>query len=80
MSLDDDLGKMSPPELIAEVKRLRAGIRKHRDAQGHNLCWYVPELWKLLPDKKVLPEPDPPPTTEFLEHCAAYRRSLDRGE
>ncbi len=46
---DYDLQGMSKDELIAEVKRLRAGIRTHRDARGHNLCWYVPELWGLSP-------------------------------
>ena len=57
--LDDDLMCMSQRELFEEVVRLRAGIRQHRDATGHNLCWWVPELWNLLPEKQI-PEPQVP--------------------
>jgi hypothetical protein len=75
--LDCDTHYMGRDELAAEVKKLRSGIRAHRDAKGHNLCWYVPELWNLLPDK-VHPTPEAPPTEEFLQHCAAYRASLNK--
>jgi hypothetical protein len=74
--MDNDLESMSLEELRAEVKKLRAGIRQHRDASGHNLCWYSPELWYLLPEK-VEPNPEVPPTEEFLHHCRLYRLSLD---
>ena len=33
---EDDLEGMSRAELIAEVRRLRSGIREHRDASGHS--------------------------------------------
>ena len=48
--------------LIAEVMRLRAGIRAHRDSSGHNLCWHHPQLWNLLPEPipKDLAVPDWP--------------------
>ena len=49
--LDGDLGAMSREQLIGEVKRLRAGIRRHRDASGHDLCWHHPKLWGVLPEK-----------------------------
>jgi hypothetical protein len=75
--MNDDLDQMNIDELKAEVMRLRAGIRQHRDAKGHNLCWYVPELWDLLPDKITL-EPDVPDTEEFLNCCKLYRLSLDK--
>jgi hypothetical protein len=42
--------KMKREELILEVKKLREGIRKHRDSTGHDLCWHHPELWGLLPE------------------------------
>ena len=29
---------MTREQLMAEAKRLRAGIRKHRDSSGHELC------------------------------------------
>lgn len=73
--MDEDLTYMCVEELRAEVRKLRWGIRNHRDAAGHNLCWYVPELWNLLPEKLV-PSPEVPPKDEFLTCCKAYRDSL----
>ncbi|CAM6004245.1 unnamed protein product [Sphagnum balticum] len=63
-------------ELKEEVLKFQDGIRKHRDASGHNLCWYVPELWDILPDK-LDPKPEIPSTQEFLRCCKVYRASLD---
>jgi hypothetical protein len=63
-------------ELKKEVAKLQDGIRKHRDASGHNLCWFVPELWDLLPDKKEI-KLSVPPKDEFLSCCRIYRDSLD---
>ena len=74
--LDDDLGAMSRDELTTEIKRLRAGIREHRDSSGHDLCWHHPRLWGLLPEKTD-PLPIVPPWPEFLAGCLNYRRSLD---
>ena len=74
--MDEDLTSMSREQLVAEIVRLRAGIRNHRDSSGHELCWYVPELWNLLPEK-ILPTPRVPTENEFLRRCAEYRRSLD---
>lgn len=74
--LDQDVDAMSTAELRMEVFRLRKGIRQHRDATGHNLCWHVPELWDLLPDK-VEPRPQVPPRAEFLAKCEEYHRSLN---
>ncbi len=48
--MDSDLESMHKEQLIAEVKKLRAGIREHRDCSGHDLCWYQPDLWSLLPE------------------------------
>jgi hypothetical protein len=56
--------------------RLRLGIRAHRDARGHELCWHHPALWGLLPERTD-PLPDVPAWPEFLEGCLRYRRSLD---
>ena len=74
--LDDDLDSMSRGELVLEVKRLRAGIREHRDSSGHNLCWHHPQLWGLLPEK-VEPDIAVPPWPKFLRGCLHYRQSLD---
>lgn len=75
--MDEDLETLSREALIAEVKRLRDGIRAHRDSTGHDLCWHHPDLWGLLPEP--LPEslavPDWP---QFLRGCIRYRQSLDQ--
>lgn len=76
-SIDKDLDSMSKKDLATEAKKLRAGIRQHRDASGHNLCWYVPELWNLLPEK-IEPKPKVPELPEFMHHCAVYRLSLNK--
>jgi hypothetical protein len=49
--MDTDLDTMSRDQLIAEVKKLRHGIRAHRDTSLHELCWHHPALWNLLPEK-----------------------------
>jgi hypothetical protein len=74
---DDDLLNLTREELIAEVARLRAGIRAHRDSSGHDLCWHHPQLWGLLPEPipNDLAVPDWP---EFLRGCIRYRQALDR--
>ena len=63
--------------LVAEVIRLRAGIRKHRDSSGQELCWHHPELWALLPEKSD-PLPSVPAWPQFLRGCLTYRESLDQ--
>ena len=75
--MDDDLATMDRTALIAEAKRLRAGIRKHRDSSGQDLCWHHPELWGLLPDGPGA-MPTVPDWPEFMEGCVRYRASLDR--
>jgi hypothetical protein len=49
--MDDDLEMMTREQLIGEARRLRTGIRVHRDGTGHALCWHHPALWGLLPEK-----------------------------
>lgn len=74
--MDSDLGAMTREQLIEEVKKLRAGIRMHRDTSGHDLCWYHPHLWALLPEPAdhVPTVPDWP---QFMRGCVKYRESLD---
>lgn len=74
--MDSDLEDMSHDELIAEVRKLRNGIREHRDSTGHNLCWHHPALWGLLPEKSD-PVPVVPEWPQFLAGCIRYRTSLD---
>lgn len=75
--MDEDLETLSREALIAEVKRLRRGIREHRDSSGHDLCWHHPQLWGLLPER-VDPEIAVPPWPKFLRGCVKYRQSLER--
>jgi hypothetical protein len=75
--MDEDLLALDRAQLIAEVERLRAGIRQHRDSSGHELCWHHPQLWALLPEKTD-PLPTVPAWPQFLRGCLKYRESLDR--
>ena len=75
--MDDDLVSLDRDALIAEVKKLRTGIRQHRDATGHDLCWHHPDLWDLLPEKTE-PSIAVPPWPRFMRGCIQYRQSLDR--
>ena len=76
MKVDEDLDTMGREQLIAEARRLRAGIRAHRDSTGHALCWHHPALWGLLPEQTD-PQPTVPTWPEFLRGCLQYRQSLD---
>jgi hypothetical protein len=75
-NLDADLDIMNREELLEQVKALRAGIREHRDSSGHELCWHHPKLWGLLPEK-IEPSIMVPEWPEFIQRCAAYRKSLE---
>ena len=75
--MDEDLETMSREQLIAEVRKLRAGIRTHRDSTGQDLCWHHPALWGLLPERTD-PVPAVPAWPEFLRGCLQYRQSLDQ--
>ena len=72
--MDEDLERLSREALIAEVKRLRQGIREHRDSSGHDLCWHHPQLWGLLPER-VDPEIAVPP---WPSSCAAASSTVSR--
>ena len=75
--MDEDLQQMSKDQLIEEIKKLRAGIREHRDSTGQELCWHHPELWSLLPEKIEL-KISVPDWPEFMKGCIRYRSSLDQ--
>lgn len=74
--MDADLDALSREQLVAEVKKLRQGVRAHRDTTGHYLCWHHPEMWSLLPEKTD-PLPTVPAWPQFLAGCIRYRQSLD---
>jgi hypothetical protein len=74
--IDDDLERMTRDELVAEARKLRAGIRAHRDTDLHELCWHHPDLWSLLPEQQD-PLPTVPAWPQFMRGCIRYRQSLD---
>src|SRR5687768_14530794 len=74
--MDEDLDQMSRERLAAEVKKLRDGIRAHRDSSDHELCWHHPALWGLLPERSD-PLPTVPEWPQFMRGCIRYRQSLD---
>jgi hypothetical protein len=57
-----------------EIVKLRAGIRKQRDATGHDLCWWS-ELWGLLPEAATV-KPKLPPRKEFIAKCGEFHSKL----
>jgi hypothetical protein len=75
--MDQDLDTLTREQLIAEVKRLRAGIRAHRDSTAQELCWHHPQLWGLLPERSD-PQPVVPGWPQFMRGCVRYRQSLDQ--
>ena len=75
--MDDDLDQMSHEELLVAARRMRAGIRAHRDRSGHELCWHHPDLWALLPDAAP-PDLLVPEWPQFMRGCVRYRASLDQ--
>ncbi len=76
MAMDQDLDNLTREELVANVKKLRAAIREHRDASLHDLCWYQPKLWGLLPENSSI-EVRVPTREKFLKGCEIFRNSLD---
>lgn len=74
--MDEELRLMNKDQLIEEIKKLRMGIREHRDSTGHNLCWHHPKLWSLLPEKTNA-KISVPEWSKFMKGCIQYRQSLD---
>lgn len=74
--MDTDLERMSREQLVEEVRKLREGIRTHRDSTLDELCWHHPALWGLLPEQTD-PVPVVPDWPQFIRGCVKYRQSLD---
>lgn len=66
---DDDVLAMTPPQLRAEVMRLRRAFRKELDNTGNRRCWV--NLLKELPEGRCI-TPLSLPRDTFLRNCAAY--------
>lgn len=61
--------------LEARIAILEDAIRKHRDAQGHEMCWENDlELYQVLKDK-IETDHRPPSRCEFRQKCREYYES-----
>ena len=52
--MDEDLANLSRDALIAEVRRLRDGIRKHRDSSGQELAGIIRRFGRCCPNERTL--------------------------
>lgn len=59
---------------LAEVERLKAAIRNHRDQRGDSRCWLDDaELYGVLGDPESRAQDSSlPPRDEFLESCRRF--------
>ena len=78
IAIDDDLAGMSRDQLAEEVRKLRDGIRKHRDSTGQELCWRHPELYGAFSRRRRTRSRVVPEWPQFLEGCLKYRQSPGR--
>lgn len=76
MNPDIDIEFMSRERLKKEISKLRMAIRKDRDSTDHDLCWYKPELWLLLPEKTFPNNITLPSKEEFLGKCNEYHSKV----
>ena len=74
--MDEDLEVMTHEQLMAETRRLRAGIRAHRDSTEQALGRQHPALWGLLPEQADA-LPTVPTWQEFLRDCLRDREAMD---
>lgn len=74
--MDNDLENMTVEQLKEEVRILRTSLRTLRDYTGHDLCWFNPEIWNVLPEK-TQPHPVVPDWCEFMHQCANFRKTLE---
>lgn len=70
-----------PVRLRERTTQVEDAVRRHRSAQGQDLCWLNDqELWRSLGDNQETPDRQVPPWPDFMAGCVAYRKMLDQGE
>ncbi len=78
--MDQDLLQMNIGQLCKEVMKLRNALRDLRDQQNHDMCWFNPEIFEILPEGKEKDKTTMvPPACQFIENCAIYRQTLTEG-
>ena len=71
--LHNGVSWVEPPN-VTKAKRI---LQKWVDRQGHERCWYYPEIFRELCnlfDIKISVDPNLPPEEEFKEGCNRYRK------
>ena len=64
---------MTPEEKLEQTKAI---IQEWLDKQGHDRCWYYPDLFRKLADLfeiELSVDPSLPPLEEFKKGCARYQ-------
>ena len=74
-----DTEKAADVSVEARAKQI---IQKWVDKQGHDRCWYYPELFRELADLFGVKASDPglPPEEEFKAGCERYRKEEYAGQ
>ena len=76
MSTDEDLESIGAEDLKAEIRKLRKGIRYHRDQKGDDRCWVDDlRLYELLPEGPAGYDSTLPTEEKFLENCKRFCQS-----
>jgi hypothetical protein len=61
------------PEVLDELERLEAAIRKHRDQKGDDRCWMDDQdLYAALGAESIHADTSLPPREEFMESCRRF--------
>jgi len=61
---------------MSEIEAVREVVQEWLDQQGHNRCWYYPELFNKLANLLNLTskiDPTLPPRHEFEEGCRKFQ-------
>ena len=65
---------MNDTEKLKEVKKI---IQEWIDKQGHERCWYYPELFNKLVEifeVNMVGKPELPPLDKFKKGCERYQK------
>ena len=74
--MDDDLESLARERLIAEISKLRRGIRQHRDSSGHDFSASSGAVVTAAGESR--PVPIVQEWLQFVRSCIRYLQSLDR--
>jgi hypothetical protein len=64
--------------LEAQLEYITAIVRMWVEKQGHDRCWYYPEIFRELADELGInyPHPGLPSREEFERGCTRYQKEL----